>query len=261
MTRFTVFLILISLTIALISCGESSKTSKIAIVTPEKTSVSGDLNGYIEVLDNEYELIEDWGAKISIKIKALQPYPNVNSDNFELKLLVSLLSENGMPVSGTSDLDIEYDSKEKLFSLIRSGTGEEVILLKSSFGYSAEDHAEKVKKFSISSSLIPKEKSSNAAQNTDEEWEWDDDDEEDENTSNNEDWDKLLDDYEDYVTKLIQLQKKANDGDISALTDMASLMEKAEKLEDSLSDAEDDLSPAQIQRLLKINQKIMESAY
>ena len=74
------------------------------------------------------------------------------------------------------------------------------------------------------------------------------------------DWDEILDEYEEYVDKYISLLKKASDGDISAITEYAEYMEKAMSISDKISNAEDDMTPAQIARYVKILNKMTEEA-
>lgn len=73
------------------------------------------------------------------------------------------------------------------------------------------------------------------------------------------DWDKVLDEYEQYVTKLASYSKKAMSGDMTALTQYASLLESAESLQSKLENAEGEMSVAQMQRLNKINAKLAQS--
>ena len=70
------------------------------------------------------------------------------------------------------------------------------------------------------------------------------------------DWDSVLNDYEAFVDKYIALLKKANAGDMSALTEYVSYMEKAQSLAEKLDDADDDITPAQLSRYMKISQKL-----
>ena len=71
-----------------------------------------------------------------------------------------------------------------------------------------------------------------------------------------EDWDTILDEYERYTDKYISCMKKAANGDISALNDMPSLMESAERLGDKLEKASDNLSMEQAARYVKITAKL-----
>lgn len=42
-------------------------------------------------------------------------------------------------------------------------------------------------------------------------------------------WDSVLDDYEEYFDQYVKLLKKAKNGDVSALTEYAKMLEKAQK--------------------------------
>ncbi len=64
--------------------------------------------------------------------------------------------------------------------------------------------------------------------------------------------DKLLDDYEDYMKQTIKLAKKAQGGDMSAMTEYTSLLEKAESLSNKLENFEGEMTAAQLARLQKI---------
>jgi hypothetical protein len=91
----------------------------------------------------------------------------------------------------------------------------------------------------------------------------DDDDDDDEpvtKKSSGKNWDKVLADYESYTDKYIQLLKKANSGDMSAMTEYVSMLERAQSLQESLSDAEDEMTPAQLQKFMKIQQKLINAA-
>lgn len=75
------------------------------------------------------------------------------------------------------------------------------------------------------------------------------------------DWNKILDDYDDYIDEYIKYYKKAKNGDTSALQEYPKLMEKAETLQKSLDKASKDnsLSSEQISRLTKIQSKIINA--
>ena len=78
-------------------------------------------------------------------------------------------------------------------------------------------------------------------------------------SSNSEDWDKIIDEYEAYCTKLATYAKKAKAGDVSAMTEYASLLESAESLQKKLENASSSLSVAQATRLNKIAAKMAQS--
>lgn len=71
-----------------------------------------------------------------------------------------------------------------------------------------------------------------------------------------EDWDSILDEYEKYCDKAVALAKKAQAGDMSAMTEYASLLESAQSLQKKLENAGSNLSAAQATRLNKIATKM-----
>lgn len=79
-------------------------------------------------------------------------------------------------------------------------------------------------------------------------------------TSGSEDWDKVLDEYESFCDKIVPLAKKAQAGDITAVTEYASLLQSAQSLESKLDNAASDLSAAQAARLSKISAKLASAA-
>lgn len=85
-------------------------------------------------------------------------------------------------------------------------------------------------------------------------------DEEEPASSDGEDWDSLLDSYEEYVDMYISLLKKASAGDLSAVSEYTSYMSKAQEVSQKMADATSKLSPAQLSRFNKINQKMLQAA-
>lgn len=84
--------------------------------------------------------------------------------------------------------------------------------------------------------------------------------EEESELSDGEDWDSLLDSYEEYVDMYISLLKKASAGDLSAVSEYTSYMSKAQEVSQKMADATSKLSPAQLSRFNKINQKMLQAA-
>ena len=74
------------------------------------------------------------------------------------------------------------------------------------------------------------------------------------------DWDKILDEYEQYVNKYYSFAEKVSKGNSSAMADALSMSEKAVSLAEKLERAEDNLSTSQANRLLKIQNKMAQAA-
>lgn len=70
------------------------------------------------------------------------------------------------------------------------------------------------------------------------------------------DWDDLLDEYEKYVNKYIEVYKKAMAGDASAMAEYAELAAQAQKLAKQIEKAKGDMTSAQLQRYTKITAKM-----
>ncbi|MEG1916402.1 MAG: hypothetical protein RR061_06945 [Muribaculaceae bacterium] len=80
-----------------------------------------------------------------------------------------------------------------------------------------------------------------------------------ESQAESEDWDSILDEYETFITDYISLMKKAKAGDMSAMTEYASCLEKANSLGEKLEKAST-LTSSQISRMTKLQAKIVAAA-
>jgi len=265
----------------LTSCGggTNKKDNKTAKITPETTEISGDLTEYIEVVDGEYEVIQttdyDKSGEFLIKIKSKKQMPLdiikvlEGRDPYKTPLAdlsASLLNENKMPISGIDIFELNGNYDDKLISLLKSGNGEQVMGFTTGFNsFNIDKYGDQVKYFSVSSTLkIDREKSQNSSsisknlenKNTD-----------NSNTSssvnnNSENWDEMLDDYEEYVDEYIKLLKKANNGDASVISEYSSMMNKAKDLQQSMVKAQNnnELNASQIKRMMKIQTKMANAA-
>ena len=74
--------------------------------------------------------------------------------------------------------------------------------------------------------------------------------------SSNAQWDKVLNEYDEFVDQYAKLYKKAQAGDVSALTEYVKYLESANRLQKKLETAESDLSMAQAKRFNKIILKL-----
>lgn len=71
-----------------------------------------------------------------------------------------------------------------------------------------------------------------------------------------EDWDAILNTYEEYVDDYVKLMKKASKGDMTALAGYASFLEKAQDLSDKIENSKQEMSASQMERYLKITSKM-----
>lgn len=74
------------------------------------------------------------------------------------------------------------------------------------------------------------------------------------------DWDKVLDEYENFVNKYVSTIEKASKGNPSALAEYAEMLEQAQRFSSKLDSAKGDMSTAQMNRLLKLENKMASVA-
>lgn len=71
---------------------------------------------------------------------------------------------------------------------------------------------------------------------------------------------KFLGAYEKYIDKYIALMKKAKDGDYSAMADAATLMSDAQDYGEKLQKMSGSLTPTQLAKFQKLQQKLLKAA-
>ncbi len=261
--------------IILSSCGGGSKEFT---VKNNSVDFAGDLQGYLEVVDGNYTVSKPGSELIlTIKLKAIKQLESAKEFD-EIRL--ELTDESGMPISGMSTFTISKSGwctteseNTKVDNALKSGSGEFAVQFvydtySTGGGSLSRTDAlkiasKKAKGFSITNSKFKEEavsssesSSSSNSSTTDDE----DDEEVVTKKSGSTNWDKVLADYESYTDKYIKLLKKANAGDMSAMTEYVEMLEKAQEFQESLENADDDLTPAQLQKFNKIQMKLVNAA-
>ena len=237
--------VIFALAISFISCG-----SREVVVTPSKSSISGPLGEYFQVVERNYNVKNGY---INIEIERIAnglPDPWVAgmevgySDNrVEPGFVVEFLDEDG-DILCKDQTDIVWE-KDDLVAVVALGKGET-----SSIPFCA-NATKGLSAFKVSSTFKyhepvkeePTTVSSSSIQKT-----------------SSAKWDEILDDYEKVVNKYVKVYNKAMDGDISALSSYMDLLENAEDLAEKLEDAEDEMSVSQMERYAKITAKLTEAA-
>lgn len=74
------------------------------------------------------------------------------------------------------------------------------------------------------------------------------------------DFDEVLDSYEEYVDQYVSYMKKAANGDMSALAEYPALMEKAQELSKKIEDSKDEMTASQASRYVQITNKMTAAA-
>lgn len=238
--------------------GDGNSNDSVSSLKPDGVELKGDLKGCFEVVDKEYKLLEDGlYPVICVELKrtstALPFNPNAgsfsystftgdNGEEIEIGFGYELLDENNNVVHTTqpgeySSYDVERNDIEPLMKLNPGETGTLRMEINTK---------NKPVKFRLLSSLSKSNATEESTSVTSSS----------ESTGTSNDWDAVLDEYEEYIDDYIKFYKKAQTGDMSAMTEYASMLEKAESLSKKLEKAQDDLTASQAARFLKLQQKL-----
>ncbi len=243
----------------LASCGKDIPQEK--TVKVNNVSISGKAKKYIKVVDGSYTFkrVEEDKVVIPIKLKLIQKVDLKSHKMGNLTLVpldksgiaISLGSYNHFSPATMSDWG-------KLEDLLGGELGEvSAISFECGGIFLNEEHIEKImtetESFELTRTEITSDSSDETASYSNNETE---------NSSNKDNnWDKLLNNYDNYVTEYVKLYKKAMEGDASALQDYPNLMAKAEELQNSLVEAQNSnsLNSSQLKRMMKIQNKMLNA--
>lgn len=263
----------------LTSCsGSNSKT-----ISPTSTEfTSGELAKYVEIVDEPAELtyLEKDGAipaqyiRLTVTLKKIKDgFENTDAHDIEITgllavAMVNLVDKDGMEVQNVS---VQSENMLNLKKLLTGKKGDTAEII-----FEAEFHTDEARKWfdeverftpyltgdiTVNSSL-----SYNNISDSTSDMEDNDDEEENEDSeafssdSDSKDWDGLLDSYEEYVDEYVSFFKKASNGDMDALSEYPSLLEKAQSLSDELSGAQGSMSSSQWSRYMRITNKMANVA-
>ena len=246
------FYLFVVLSAFLVSCSGSGTLS------PVSKKIQGPLGDYFEIVEREYKVNDENQVTIEIKrIKDGFPSPWVEGVKVGLdggdcapNFSVDFVDGDGNIVcSDATDIVDDFDVLKKIesikigetatISFVCNEKGAKQLKMSSTFDV-YPDYLN-VSPTEDSGSSIDESSSSNS-------------------TESSEDWDALLDSYEDYVDSYISLLKKANAGDLDALSEYPSLLQKAQEMGEKMSNASGDLSVSQLNRYNQINQKMLNAA-
>lgn len=264
MKKKSFYAILAILALLITSCGGGAKEFTVKNNSKE---ITGDLKGYLEVVDGNYTISSVSGLYLNVKFKAVNKLPE--GKDFE-ELRAELLDATGMPLTGVGAFHLKYgiwahaDQIDKLKNALKNGAEEFAVQLEyDSWGACSSKEALKLgSKKAVSFSMTSKLTEASTSTSTGNSGVTTTDNSNVTSTekSGSQNWNSILDSYEKYITQYIALLKKANAGDMSAMTEYASMMEKATEFADKLENASDDLSPAQSARFLKLQTKLTNAA-
>ncbi|MCM1031133.1 MAG: hypothetical protein NC410_06830 [Oscillibacter sp.] len=225
-------------------------------VTVSNVDITGFIKKYVKVVDGTYKFTHTGrGAAITIKIELIKKPANYEKQYSWPQIRLNAVGENGK-ILDTGIYGFKCDDTDRLEDLFNSNVGETKSL---SFVYDYFDKDEEKDKVifteAASFELIDKafEQSTEATMSSAA------GSGKSKSTSSN-NWDKILTEYESFVNSYVKLIKKAQNGDVSALTESAEILEKANSLSEKLSNAEDDMSASQAAKFVKLQNKIATAA-
>ncbi|MDO4727212.1 MAG: hypothetical protein Q4A56_08385 [Porphyromonadaceae bacterium] len=247
---FIAFIALMS--IIATTCGGGNKEK---IISANDISILGEGGYYFEVVDGDYTLksIED-KIVISIKLKLIDRYDGDGKPELGNINLIPL-DKNGVAVP---DLGLPFrpassSDYEKIATLLRGKEGD-VVNISFEWSYFSDEKRQKrimdeTANFELTRCDFTGNYTINISAIDD-----------DSSTISNEDWDALLNSYENYINNYIRLVKKASSGDLSALSEYGEMLEQAEELGEKLEQAEGDLTPSQLAKFNKLQMKLINAA-
>ena len=254
------------LAISLAACSAGGK------LTPTSKKVNGLLGKFFEVVERDYKMNDN---ELSVEFKRIaKGGPTDASWSSEPTFTVELQDEDGNSIA-SEHTDIVF-TKEQLESVFSLGIDEtasitfkfynktkEAVKFKVSSKWSDGDGSDIEVDDDSYSDDYDSDSDGSDIEVDDDSYSDDYDSDSDVDTSSSsgsEDWDALLDSYEKYVDKYVSYIKKAAKGDMTALAEYPSLMEKAQEFSDKLQNAKGDMSASQWTRYNNISMKMMKAA-
>jgi len=241
-------------------------------ISPLKAKIKGDVGDFIEISNEKCKVVksqemgQDW--VMTFKLKNIKT-GDLNDENYDLDFKLVLTDKSGKPITGLKEFWMSdglwgtASELKKLRALITESPGSEewfTLPMDVDYGSDYEEYLPEgitnftirteVKKVEIAEETSSDNSSSNESYSNSSSKE----------TVSNEDWDAVLKSYESYIDQYIKLMKKAANGDASAMTEYASMMEKATDLSEKMSNAGDDLSVSQMTKFMKLQTKLTTAA-
>lgn len=274
------------------SCGSSSEDEESIVLTPATTNIKGYLGQFYDVVYKDYTInddiltieIERNDNELPFNIKGVKPYGYYGQGiTAHAGFGIEILNETGDVIekkAATASMYYSDDIKEalnlragetgtiRLFIYFHGDVKPAEFRLTSAYEEVEEEYDDGSNSSSVSgsdnsSSSVSSNNSSssgygygyryNSNKNSD-------DDKDDSSSSGDEDWDSLIDSYEEYVDKYISYMEKAMKGDMSALAEYPSLLEKVEEYSTKMNKAKGNMSSSQMSRYMKITNKMTEAA-
>lgn len=248
------FFVLALMALTIVSCGKK-KIEDSFEVSVDNTTIGGKLSSYFTLVDKTYKYNKGIIDKVNVELLCIEPLP----ENLKAYIAVEVLDEEGTVISARKADAWSFND----YDVLRQASSGQIVTIKIE---NHENIGEGIPAKIRLSSIVEEddEKSGSISLSSDDSSSDDTDYKEEAESStyssDSEDWDALLDSYEQYVDKYISLMKKAANGDMSALTEYPALLEKAQEVSERMEDAKDEMSSSQMARYMKITNKMANAA-
>lgn len=262
------YLAFVMLSVFLASCGKPKDATKELNVS--NAEVLGDSADIVSIVDGTYTLVgtvpTDMTEKLTLKLKLRLEKP-VQDNGFKiLGWHVNLTDGNGADLlDNLMALQLKDEEESKLKKFLTTGHkgDEEEFTFTASFGNddlykTVMDKAAGLRLTDVSLYVEPTYTATDTDSDVDESSS-DASDTDEEVAEGDGDYDALLDSYEEFVDEYIALMKKAQNGDMDAVSQYASCMQKAQELGEKLNKAQGTMSAAQWARYGKILNKFTKA--
>lgn len=239
----------------LCSCSGIPKEREVIV---SDIDITGFIKSYVKVVDGTYKFTsDDDKAYISVKLE-LTDKPDVEfhqSNNGRLRL--TAIGDNGIVFdTGSYGFESGYNELTKIEELLKGDIGNtKTIAFAWNYLGSQDEIRKSIFTNAVSFELVDTrfESGDNGARITKSS-------STSSTTSDSKDWDKALDDYEAYIDSYIKLLKKAQAGDLSAMTEYPTCLEKAEAFSKKFDNAKGSMSTKQMKRYMEITTKMTTAA-
>lgn len=244
--------------LAIVSCG-GKKGGDSFEVSVDNTTIGGKLSSYFTLVDKTYKYKKGIVDEVNVELQCIEPLP----ENLKAYIAVEVLDEDGNVISARKADAWSFSD----YDVLRQASSGQTVTIKIE---NHENVGEEIPAKIRLSSIVEEDDEINGSNSlTSDENSSDDDvasilDESDDDiistSSGSEDWDNLLQSYEQYVDKYISYLKKASKGDMTALSEYPALMQKAQEFGDKMKNAQSNMSASQWAKYNKITMKMLEAA-
>lgn len=254
----TFFLTMAMCCLAFASCNKS----KDATLTPDSSAITGDFREYFTVVEKPYIVKydeENWmshyvicvelqrtDVPFSFDTEGIEPAGTYGAGvrgNFGIG--IDVIDADGNIVLSKKPTDGGLSgvySSDDLKNLLSLNSGETGIVRWSANEFEKYDNKNFTFKVSSSFKKVMELPSASSATES--------------SSSSSSDWDEILDDYEKFINHYVAVLKKANQGDMNAMSESAELMEEYMEFVEKLDAASDEMTAAQVARYSKITMKV-----